>query len=38
MLVVFSPNFVVDTKIICGYNFIAPLVNDRDKKFVQSYY
>ena len=38
MLVVFSPNFVVDTKIIRGYNFVAPLVNDRDKRFVQSYY
>ena len=26
MLVVFSPIFVVDTKIIFRYNFIAPLM------------
>ena len=25
MLLVFSPIFVADTKIICGYNFVAPL-------------
>ena len=25
MLVVFSPIFVVDTKIIFGYNFVAPV-------------
>ena len=25
MLIVFSPIFVADTKIICNYNFIAPL-------------
>ena len=27
MLDVFSPIFVVDTKIIFGYNFVAPLSN-----------
>ena len=26
MLVVFSPIFVVDTKIIFDYNFVAPLI------------
>ena len=26
MLVVFSPIFVEDTKIIYGYNFVAPLI------------
>ena len=26
MLLVFSPIFVVDTKIVCGYNFVAPLI------------
>ena len=25
MLVVFPPSFVADTKIIFGYNFVAPL-------------
>ena len=25
MLVVFFPNFVADTKIIFGYDFVAPL-------------
>ena len=25
MLIMFSPIFVADTKIICGYNFVAPL-------------
>ena len=25
ILIVFSPIFVADTKIICGYNFVAPL-------------
>ena len=28
MLVVFSPIFVADTKIIYGYNFVAPLIQD----------
>ena len=28
MLVVFPPIFVVDTKIIYGYNFVAPLIQD----------
>ena len=27
MLIVFSPNFVVDTKIIFEYDFVAPLTN-----------
>ena len=27
MLVVFSPIFVTDTKIIFRYNFVAPLMN-----------
>ena len=27
MLVVFSPIFVADTKIICGYKFVAPFRN-----------
>ena len=26
MLVTFSPIFVADTKIIFGYNFVAPLI------------
>ena len=26
MLVVFSPIFVAEAKIICGYNFVAPLI------------
>ena len=26
MLVVFSPFFVADTKISCGYNFVASLI------------
>ena len=26
MLVVFSPIFMADTKIICDYNFVAPLI------------
>ena len=25
MLVAFSPIFVADTNVICGYNFVAPL-------------
>ena len=29
MLVTFSPIFVVDTKIIYGYNFVAPLKKDK---------
>ena len=28
MLVVFSPIFVTDTKIVCGYNFVAPEASD----------
>ena len=28
MLFVFPPIFVVDTKIIYGYNFVVPLTND----------
>ena len=28
MLVVFPPIFVVDTKIIYGYNFVALLINN----------
>ena len=31
MLFVFPPIFVADTKIIYGYNFVAPLTNDLDK-------
>ena len=27
MLVSFSPIFVADTKVIIGYNFVAPLIN-----------
>ena len=26
MFVGFPPNFVADTKILCGYNFVAPLI------------
>ena len=29
MLVVFPPIFVADTKIIYGYNFVAPLIFSR---------
>ena len=28
MLVVFPPDFVADTKMIYGYNFVAPLTNN----------
>ena len=28
MLAVFSPIFVTDTKIVCGYNFVAPEASD----------
>ena len=31
MLVVFSPIFVAETKIIYGYNFVAPLSNESQK-------
>ena len=33
MLAVIPPNFVVDTKIIYGYNFVAPL---RKKESLES--
>ena len=29
MLVVFPPIFVVDTKLIYGYNFVAPLTGHK---------
>ena len=29
MLIVFSPIFVADTKIIFGDNFVAPLMHDK---------
>ena len=28
ILVVFPPIFVVETKVIYGYNFVAPLMNE----------
>ena len=31
MLVVFSPIFGADAKIICGYNFVAPLKVPKNK-------
>ena len=34
MLVVFPPTFVVDTKKICGYKFVAPLRKSADKTFL----
>ena len=27
MLVLFPPNFMADRKILCGYNFVALLIN-----------
>ena len=33
MLVVFPPTFVAVTKIICGYNFVAPLQSSRANQF-----
>ena len=35
MLVVFSPIFVADTKIIYGYNFVAPLSNKTGEAFCE---
>ena len=32
MLVMFLPIFVVDTKLIYGYNFIAPLKMQQNQK------
>ena len=32
MLVVFSPTFVADTKIVFGYDFVAPLNISRKTK------
>ena len=32
MLVVFSPTFVADTKIVFGYDFVAPLNSSRKTK------
>ena len=34
MLVVFSPIFVADTKIIFGYNFVGPLMNSKTLIFL----
>ena len=31
MLVVFPPIFLVDTKLICDYNFVAPLTDPNIK-------
>ena len=40
MLVVFPPRFVVDIKIIYGYNFVAPLKtmqNNSQSKILNDY-
>ena len=36
MLVMLSPIFVADTKIIFGYNFVAPLIIFLDVNFLKS--